>query len=257
MVGVNFFGDVDLALLAIWMFWLFFFGLIYYLQLENMREGFPLVDDDGVASRDTKGFVLLKDKTFKLPFGRGSYTVPSGERGDRDDLALARTSAANGAPYVPTGDPMIDGVGPASWAPRRDVPELDGHGHVKIRPMSELEDFHVAGGRDPRGKAVVGGDGEVVGRVVDMWIDVPEALVRYLTVDLNPEGTGNLCVVPMTLAQIKKNCVLVNGLFAHNWHDLPRPKDMSQITLLEEEKICAFVAGGHRYATASRMANKI
>ena len=26
---------------------------------------------------------------------------------------------------------MADGVGPASWAPRRDVPELDGHGHNK------------------------------------------------------------------------------------------------------------------------------
>jgi len=91
---------------------------------------------------------------------------------------------------VPTGDPMVDGVGPASWAPRRDVPELDGHGHIKIKPMSMLPDFAHTAGHDPRGKVVVSGDGEVVGRVTDMWVDVPEAMVRFLTMDLNPEGTG-------------------------------------------------------------------
>ena len=39
MLGVNFFGDFDLASAAIWGFWLFFAVLIYYLQTENMREG--------------------------------------------------------------------------------------------------------------------------------------------------------------------------------------------------------------------------
>ncbi|MGB0383136.1 MAG: hypothetical protein ACPGJH_09720, partial [Alphaproteobacteria bacterium] len=49
MVGITFFGETDLATLSIWLFWLFFAGLIYYLQTENMREGFPLVNDDGVG----------------------------------------------------------------------------------------------------------------------------------------------------------------------------------------------------------------
>ena len=49
MVGVEFFGDFDLASAAIWLFWIFFAGLVYYLQTENMREGYPLRDDaDGV-----------------------------------------------------------------------------------------------------------------------------------------------------------------------------------------------------------------
>ena len=47
MVGVNFFGNFDLASLAIWSFWLFFAYLVYYLQTENMREGYPLEDEDG------------------------------------------------------------------------------------------------------------------------------------------------------------------------------------------------------------------
>ena len=34
---------------------------------------------------------------------------------------------------------MDDGLGAAAWAERRDVPELDGHGNPKIRPMSELK----------------------------------------------------------------------------------------------------------------------
>ena len=52
-----------------------------------------------------------------------------------------KTSQANGYPLEPTGDPMKDGVGPASWVARRDVPELDAHGHPKIIPMSANGQF--------------------------------------------------------------------------------------------------------------------
>ncbi|MDZ7599699.1 MAG: hypothetical protein U5J82_15785 [Desulfobacterales bacterium] len=47
MVGVTFFGNFDLASLSIWLFWVFFALLIYYLQTENMREGYPLETEDG------------------------------------------------------------------------------------------------------------------------------------------------------------------------------------------------------------------
>ncbi|MBL6638883.1 MAG: photosynthetic reaction center subunit H, partial [Planktomarina sp.] len=46
MVGNEFFGNFDLASAAIWMFWIFFALLVYYLQTENMREGYPLEADD-------------------------------------------------------------------------------------------------------------------------------------------------------------------------------------------------------------------
>jgi hypothetical protein len=39
-------------------------------------------------------FPLPGDKTFHLPHGRGDVTVPSGQRGDRADLALEATSDA-------------------------------------------------------------------------------------------------------------------------------------------------------------------
>ena len=42
-----FFANFDLASLSIWLFWIFFALLIFYIQRENMREGYPLEDDDG------------------------------------------------------------------------------------------------------------------------------------------------------------------------------------------------------------------
>ena len=250
MVGVDFFGNVDLASVAIWMFWLFFAGLIFYLQRENMRDGYPL-EDETTGKRMEGLFAVPPDKVFDLPHDRGEMVMPSEQH--RDDLAIAPSSPAAGSAYVPTGDPMADGVGPASWAPRRDVAELDAHGHPKLRPLTTLDDFHVSSGRDPRGKAVVGGDGEVVGRVVDMWIDVPEQLVRYLTVDVNPEGAGNFRLIPVTMAKIKGDRVKVRALHADHFMNIPTTAATDTVTMLEEEKIMAYVGGGVLYADEKRL----
>ncbi|MEM7520940.1 MAG: photosynthetic reaction center subunit H [Pseudomonadota bacterium] len=253
MVGVEFFGNFDLASAAIWLFYIFFAGLIYYLQTENMREGYPMTDDDGAIAPNQGPYPVPKDKTYILPHGRGEVTVPSGQHPDRPVLALQRTSKAAGSPYVPTGDPMMDGVGPAAWAPRRDIPEVDAHGHAKIKPMSSLEHFDISAGTDPRGKAVVTGDGEVVGRVIDMWVDVPEHLVRYLVMDVNPEGSGQLRLIPMNFARIKSNSVQIRSLYAKNIGGIPTIRGKDEITLLEEEKIMAYFGGGTLYADESRL----
>lgn len=152
---------------------------------------------------------------------------------------------------------MMDGVGPASWAPRRDLAELDAHGHVKIKPMAQLDAFKVSAGRDPRGMPVVTGDGEVVGRITDMWVDVPEQLVRYLTMDVNPEGTGKIRLIPMNFARIGKDRVTVRSLYAHNIEGIPTIASPDQITLLEEEKVTAYFGGGTLYASPDRIEPKI
>ena len=252
MVGTEFFGNFDMASAAIWLFWLFFALLVFYLQTENMREGYPLEDDDGKLAPNQGPFPLPKDKTFILRDGRGELTVPSGARGDRDDLKLERTSVAAGSPYMPTGDPMKDGVGPAAWAPRQNHAELDAHGHLKIQPMSKLDDFSVTAGRDPHGKPVVAGDGEVVGRVIDIWIDVPEQEVRYLTIDLNPEGDGKTCLLPINFCRISKDRVTVRALYSKNFKSIPKTAKKAEITLLEEEKIMAYYGGGTLYADPNR-----
>ena len=112
MVGVNLFGNFDLASLSIWLFWGFFALLIYYLQTENMREGYPLELEDGSPAPNQGLFPVPKPKTFKLPHGKGEVTVPSSANEAahrRSDLALARTAvseasfsaAARGVPPPP------------------------------------------------------------------------------------------------------------------------------------------------------------
>ena len=248
MLGVTFFGDFDLASLAIWLFWGFFALLVYYLQTENMREGYPLENEDGTTASNQGAFALPKGKTFRLPHGRGDVTVPNGAREARE-LALTPTNGSSGYPHLPTGDPMKDGVGPASWAPRRDVPELDGHGHNKIVPMGRADGFMVSAGRDPRGLPVQAGDLEVVGRVSDMWVDAPEQLVRYLEIDLN---SGGKRLVPMPMAKIQSDRVRVNALTSDLFGAIPATRSASEVTLLEEDKISGYVGGGWMYAAAKR-----
>ena len=77
MIGTTFFGNFDMASLAIWAFWAFFAFLIYYLQTENMREGYPLEAEDGTPAPNQGPFPLPKPKTFILPHGRGTVTVPN------------------------------------------------------------------------------------------------------------------------------------------------------------------------------------
>lgn len=39
----------DVAQIAIYLFWFFFAGLIYYLRREDHREGYPLEDESGAT----------------------------------------------------------------------------------------------------------------------------------------------------------------------------------------------------------------
>ncbi len=243
-----FLGNFDLASLALWLFWGFFALLIYYLQTENMREGYPLENDDGSLAPNQGPFPLPSEKTFNLPHGRGSVTVPDMKPEGRD-VAMAKTNVANGYPFEPTGDPMLDGVGAASWAPRRDVPELDGHGHPKIAPMGAKPDFRISAGRDPRGLPVMGDDGKTAGTISDMWLDVPEQLIRYLEVDV-PEAGKRL--VPIQLVRIHGDHVEVKALHHRHFAQIPATKSPTQVTLLEEDKITGFVGGGKLYAVLDR-----
>ena len=248
----TFFGNFDLASLSIWLFWGFFALLIYYLQTENMREGYPLEDDDGNPSANQGPFPVPKEKTFKLQHGRGEVTVPGDDPQGREELALRKTAAGNGFPFEPTGDPMLDGVGPASWANRRDVPELDGHGHPKIVPMSGTDGFSVAAGTDPRGLPVQAGDDEIVGAVTDMWIDEAEQLVRYFEYELDAEHGGGKRLVPREMARVKSDRLKIRSIYGKHFKGVPVTKSPNQVTLLEEEKIMAYYAGGTLYADQSR-----
>ncbi|MEL7253002.1 MAG: photosynthetic reaction center subunit H [Pseudomonadota bacterium] len=245
----EFFANFDLAALAIWAFWVFFALLVYYLQRENMREGYPLEDDDGNVAANQGPFPVPSDKTFILPHGEGTKKVPSEQTPERANLPLERMGSGTGYPFMPTGDPMADGVGPASWAPRKDKPELDGHGHPKIGPLSANEDFTFSCGFDPRGMRVFGGDKTQVGVCTDMWIDAPEQVVRYIEIELNDGGKR---LAPMTLCKMSRLGVMIKSLYSHQFPGVPQTKSNTQITLLEEDKIVGYYGGGTLYATRAR-----
>ncbi|MGC9418940.1 MAG: photosynthetic reaction center subunit H, partial [Rhodovulum sp.] len=175
------------------------------------------------------------------------------------DLALKKVTKNNGFPLEPTGDPMLDGVGPAAWCARKDEPELDGRGHPKIQPLTALNNFKVSAGRDPRGMAVVAGDGETVGKVVDMWVDEPEQLVRYLEIELDAAHGGGRRLVPMQVAKISwfRPEVRVRLIYGKHFAAVPTTKSATQVTKLEEEKICAYYGGGLLYADKARQESQL
>ena len=248
-----FFSNFDIAQLSLYLFWAFFIGLVIYLQKENMREGYPLENEQSNTAHNQGMYPLPSPKTFKLMHGRGEVNVPN-DKGETRKLKLEIKNVANGSPLYPTGDPMDDGLGAAAWAERRDVPELDGHGNPKIRPMSSLKGYEVSAGKDPRGMDVVSADKVTVGKVTDMWIDVPEQFVRYLELELK-DGTKRL--LPMPLSKINNNSIDVHSLYGKHFKKVPTIKKSKEVTMLEEEKVSAYYTGGKLYASYDRLVSPV
>lgn len=252
--GGEFVSGVDLVDICLWLFTLFFAGLIFYLHRESHREGYP-VESDETGEPENGGMVWMPPaKTFLLPHGREAVSVPPGE-GDKRELALERTAPWAGSPFVPTGDPMKDGVGAASWSERADVPDLTDNGRPRIVPFRAGDGFETAKqDADPRGMPVFGADGEEAGTVTDLWVDRSEACIRYLEVQTKGEGAKAI-LLPITFAVIRKkmNRVDVDAIHAHHFAHVPTTKVPDEVTRLEEDKICGYFGGGKLYAEPARL----
>jgi photosynthetic reaction center H subunit len=246
------FLEYDIAFISLILFFMFFLGLVIYLRREDRREGYPL-EEDGNASvlRNPGGFLFFPDpKTFRLPHG-GTATVPNEKRDSRP--IAAKRSVVSGSPLEPTGNPMLDGVGPAAWAERANVPDLTHHGKPKIVPMRVVSDVKIADGdSDPRGMSVVGTDGAEAGTVSDVWVDVPESMVRYLEVTVKANGSKVLLPITMAVIHGSKRVVEVDAITSSQFASVPKIANPDQVTLLEEERVVAYYGGGYLYATPSR-----
>jgi photosynthetic reaction center H subunit len=72
--------------------------------------------------------------------------------------------------------------------------------------------------------------------------------VRYLEFQLEPEyGTGKR-LVPIPMAKVTSRWVEVSSLNRGHFAGVPQTASASQITKLEEEKICGWYAGGTLYS---------
>lgn len=172
------------------------------------------------------------------------------------DLKAVPVDNYNGSPLVPTGNPMVDGVGPAAWANRADVPDLTVYGEPKIVPMRVAPGYSVAAGDpDPRGLPVKACDGQVAGTIVDLWVNRSEPQVSYYEVQLT-NGTRRL--LPAAVVQWPhfglwgNDHVIVKAITAAQFAGVPVTKRDDRITLLEEDKVMAYYAGGHLYADSAR-----
>jgi photosynthetic reaction center H subunit len=241
---------IDVAQVVLYAFWIFFAGLIYYLHQEDKREGYPLLSDrsDRVV---VQGFPPIPaPKVFTLRDG-SKYSAPPGVIDDRP-IAAVPTGHWLGAPLVPTGNPMVDGVGPAAWALREDKPEQTAEDEDRIVPLRVAHDFFVARrDPDPVGMEVVAADGFVAGDVREVWVDRSEPAVRYLEVEI-PGGRHVLLPMPFARIDSWNRKVKVVSITSRQFADVPTIKNPDQVTKLEEDKITAYFAGGHLYAMPSR-----
>jgi photosynthetic reaction center H subunit len=240
-------GYVDLAQILLYAFWLFFAGLIYYLVREGHREGYPM-ESDGLGRAVVTGWPVPPPKTYKLA-GGVDLVIPDPSK-QEPPLVARSTGASPGSPIEPTGDPMLDGVGPGAWANRADVPDMTLEGEPKIIPLRAAQGFAVAKqDADPRGLPVIAGDGKPAGTVRELWLDTSEMMFRYLEVET---GSGKRVMLPVPFARIRRSSVEVNSIYAHHFASVPGLRNPDQITMLEEEKISAYYGGGTFYADPKR-----
>ena len=253
MQSTTWLGNMDLARIAIWAFWLFFAGLVLWLHRENKREGYPLVSD-----RSDKVFVegfpaMPAPKFFVLPHGGTAVNPKPPVHAPYLAAPLARFP---GAPLVPIGDPMLSRAGPGAYALRHDGPDLMFEDSTpKIVPLRTLPEFGVSpGDPDPRGWEVTGADGIVAGTAVDLWLDKADMLFRFLEVEVPTAEGARRIMIPTALIRVdeERRKVRVKSLLSKHFAIAPTLRDADTITVTEEDMVQAFCSAGQLYATPDR-----
>jgi photosynthetic reaction center H subunit len=252
MTYVAYSTQFDLALLSLYLFYAFFLVLIMYLRNEDRREGFPLVHEQNGELVVINPRSAPKPKVWNL--AHGGPTVAGREERDLTGL-LTPPSRTPGSPALPLGNPLADGVGPAAYALRADVPDLTYDASLpKIVPLRVATEYSIAEEDvDPRGWYMVTAEGRAVGTVRDLWVDRSDVILRYIEVSVTGPNPRNV-VFPIGLANFDagKREAQTSALLAEQFLAAPGLKNPDQITLLEEDKVSAYFAGGYMYATPNR-----
>lgn len=257
MSEVTLAGNLDVAELVFYAFFLFFLGLVIYLRREDRREGYPLEEDVGGRLLPNEGLLQrAPTKYFRLPFGLGTRS-PERDNTRREPVVVpnSRREAWPGSPLDPVGDPIRAAIGPGAFALRENRPDVDMHGRPRIVPLRSCAGFHIAA-RDPDldGWPMLGCDGREAGRVSDIWVDSADHLIRYLSVSLTGGDPGRVAVVPFAMCSVHRSHrhIVCDAVRADQFASAPTPATPGQISLLEEEQILGHFGAGYLYATPSR-----
>lgn len=257
-------GEFDVAELTFYLFFFFFLGLVIYLNRESRREGYPLEHEQTGAIQPGKPLTDGTKKIFQLPHGRGVY-IPEDVPRDPVNVPGVQAFGAAGAPWVPTGNPLETGMGPAAWANRAKYPDLTFDGRPRIVPIAESHDIVIApNDPTPIDLPVYGADKKLAGKVSDVWVDQSEHIIRYLEVTTN---SGKQVLVPMFVAAVQgkdafggllpitsdqQPLVDVTALRSDQFDAAPSIETAGQVTRYEEDRIMAYFGGGYMYATPER-----
>ena len=241
-------GNMDVAQIVLYAFFLFFAGLIFYLRREDRREGYPL-ENEAAGRQKARGYLLIPTpKKFLLHGGKAIFAPAF----DVDSRELKATKLA---PLEPVGDPMLAEVGPGAYALRADVTEKTHDGRDLIVPMRVATNFSLASAKEnPLGMTVYGADRVSAGKVVDVWVDRGEAVPRYYEVELAADPAGKRVLLPVNFSKINftGKWIAVEALLGSQFVNAPRTSDPEKVTMLEEDKITAYYGAGTLYATAQR-----
>lgn len=242
-------GTIDVAQVTLYVFWIFFIGLIFYLRREDRREGYPLFSEPSNRLKGDDFFFIPPPKTFKLADGT-SVQAPDAKWDSRTPNGT-KIAPWPGAPMVPNGDPMLAAVGPGSFAERQNKPEFTLEGALKIVPLRVAPGFppHERDG-DPLGYDVIGADKGKAGTITDLWVDRSELIYRYLEMSVG----GRKALIPINFAKIDRNTkqVYIRALMSDQFANIPALANADQVTKLEEDKISAYFGAGMLYAHPSR-----
>jgi photosynthetic reaction center H subunit len=241
-------GSIDVAQAVLVVFLGGFLALVLYLRREDKREGYPLKDPAG--GHDIVGFPLPPPAKHYAMLHGEEAVMPHPE--GRVGLAMRPQTRAPGFPFVPTGDPMQDGIGAASWAMKKDEPLLTWEGYPQLQPLRKLPGWDVdPTDPDLRGWPVRDADGVQVGTVVDLWLDHGVKILRYIEVALTlPDGVPR-AMIPIYFAETYPRIpeVCVPALYARHFAAFPQMQKPDEITAREEDRVSSFCAGGLHYGS--------
>ncbi len=241
-------NQIDIPTLASWAFVFFFVALVFWLQRESKREGYPLK-----ASPFT---TELMDGFPPPPAQPLTYILNEGGTTEAPHYyEQAPTSAKpmhlfDGTPFMPLGNPLLAGIGPGSWVMKKDVPALTERGDLLLQPLSALHEWSIQkGDADPRGMLVYDWRWTEVGRVAEVWIDRGIKIVRMLEVETNGDVHAGRVLVPIYHTEIREKArrIRVTALWAHQFADVPMPAKPDMITGQEEERLNAYYSAGLFY----------
>lgn len=245
-------ANIDVAQVVLYAFWIFFFVLVLYLRREDRREGYPLESEAAGRLKTFDPVLIPRSKTFALP-GGGFRLAPVAEPAYEAGVPSTKLEPWPGAPYIRDDEALTTNAGPGSWAARHDVTDKTFEGEVRLMPLRLADAFMLhEDSPDPIGYEVVGADHMMGGTVSDLWVDRGESLVRYYEVALL--GDGGTVLMPATFCTVNQIArrVTTKALFAEQLAGIPRTRDATSVTVLEEEKITAYFGAGTLYATPQR-----